>query len=1066
MITPSEFYRQRRPEYFSDSSFKHECTLSREVFAFELSKVSTYQKQDNFETLCRRLAEKLITPNLIPQVGPTGGGDGKTDSETYPVSDEISERWFVPDNGWEKDEKWAFAFSAKADWRGKVRTDVKKIVATEREYNRIYFISNQLIPSKNRKNAQDVLSKEFNIDLTILDGQWIIDKLFDNNLILIAVEALNLSDEYRQRVRKIGSNDTQREQELDEIEQKITNSKRYFKYDHQLVEDALHAAILSRMLEKPRFEVEGRFDRALRLSTEVGNLNQQLEIHYQRAWTYINWYDDFEQFLGEYKKYRDKFKIISIRNVEQLQTLFMLIHGLSRNGIVELNQFGIEYDDERKFYTQQLEMIVETKEGTCIEHLSRTYLQLHSLLDAIDKSEDSSNCIGRLTDLLKDSTKYLGYPFNGIFKLIVELGALLPASRAYDEMVDVIASLTETRSSEIASGKQFLIRGQQKLDSKRSKDAITFYGKAVAKLSKFETQDVMWHAYIGLGIAYQEQGLIWASGTCFITALSISLADWYRENHISKYAVMSARYIVMNEICIGRFAVFLAWHELLHILSQQIETVEKHLENHTYIDSCLACRILNCTPDETTSIGVLPDLLGINEFYIAEGACLFKLGQSAEVLSKEKKTGYLTELTPTEYFGMLRGQPLSDHFCSHSQTEDASLVEYHTSLLGLKVSVVCEQGSIEHQLAAETILAVLESFFATSAAEVFPLSEHIRIIVENDSAVESFEIESSSSRAKYILRINTFYFADEHIGGEWDKINEFIARVLTDHFHLPDYEAYLEKLFLQDDVTGRMMHTLNHAKQIRYSLGNKIKFLLSDWMREESTSEYENLNTDVFQSPVDTPKWDIPMPNIEDTPHSMMKVQTVIDAKLWDRAKWKAFGVFGDEHGIGACLVFENEEVGISIFEEWRERIGLVDKDELIRVSIIRGVSKTHPHWYRVHLTINRNALQFKPGLRITTISRYMEACPKTPEHLNKLERGYLQYGTYRFCPSKFSEIAQGIVPLTKYAILKKSLEFREAWQIGKNDVDSVAVSNLTEPIVPGKLDKDKIPIFDIINDI
>jgi len=27
---------------------------------------------------------------------PVGGGDGKTDADTYPVSGEVSERWFVP----------------------------------------------------------------------------------------------------------------------------------------------------------------------------------------------------------------------------------------------------------------------------------------------------------------------------------------------------------------------------------------------------------------------------------------------------------------------------------------------------------------------------------------------------------------------------------------------------------------------------------------------------------------------------------------------------------------------------------------------------------------------------------------------------------------------------------------------------------------------------------------------------------------------------------------------------------------------------------------------------------
>ncbi len=63
---------------------------------------------------------------MIPQVGPTGGGDGKTDSETYPVSPSISDRWFVPENGWNKNEKWAFAISAKEAWKGKAKGDIKK----------------------------------------------------------------------------------------------------------------------------------------------------------------------------------------------------------------------------------------------------------------------------------------------------------------------------------------------------------------------------------------------------------------------------------------------------------------------------------------------------------------------------------------------------------------------------------------------------------------------------------------------------------------------------------------------------------------------------------------------------------------------------------------------------------------------------------------------------------------------------------------------------------------------------------------------------------------------------
>jgi len=41
----------RRPELFSDSEIITQVTLQKEVLAYELSKISRNQKQDEFETL-------------------------------------------------------------------------------------------------------------------------------------------------------------------------------------------------------------------------------------------------------------------------------------------------------------------------------------------------------------------------------------------------------------------------------------------------------------------------------------------------------------------------------------------------------------------------------------------------------------------------------------------------------------------------------------------------------------------------------------------------------------------------------------------------------------------------------------------------------------------------------------------------------------------------------------------------------------------------------------------------------------------------------------------------------
>jgi hypothetical protein len=158
--------RARRPYLFSDSEKTTEVALTSEVLSHHLDTLTNQKAEYVFEGFAVRLAEKFIAPNLRPQTGPTGGGDGKTDSETYPVSPEIAERWFVADI-LEASQRWAFAFSAKRDWRSKVRSDVKEIIGADRGYQHIYFVTNQYAPARQSAEVQDALAKEYGVPVTI-----------------------------------------------------------------------------------------------------------------------------------------------------------------------------------------------------------------------------------------------------------------------------------------------------------------------------------------------------------------------------------------------------------------------------------------------------------------------------------------------------------------------------------------------------------------------------------------------------------------------------------------------------------------------------------------------------------------------------------------------------------------------------------------------------------------------------------------------------------------------------------------------------------------------------------
>lgn len=114
-LLPSEFMRWRRPECYSDSEASIAYELDPKLLEYTLDSITSRNEHHDFELFCRHLCQRAICPNLRPATGPEGGGDGKVDTETFPVSDEITTLTYIgtPQPG---DERWGFAFSAKKQW--------------------------------------------------------------------------------------------------------------------------------------------------------------------------------------------------------------------------------------------------------------------------------------------------------------------------------------------------------------------------------------------------------------------------------------------------------------------------------------------------------------------------------------------------------------------------------------------------------------------------------------------------------------------------------------------------------------------------------------------------------------------------------------------------------------------------------------------------------------------------------------------------------------------------------------------------------------------------------------
>ncbi len=1063
-MTPSEFYKQRRPEFFSDSKIVTQITLPREVLAYELSKISTNQKQDEFETLCRKLAEKFISPNLIPQVGPTGGGDGKTDSETYPVSESISSRWFTPENGWNKDENWAFAISAKEEWKGKAKGDVKKIVETNRGYTRVYFVSNQLISSKKKKDAQDEFIKEFNIDVVILDGEWILEKIYNYDLIDLVVDSLNLSSVYKSEQKRFGSNDVQRLKELEALEQNISNPNRYSKYDFQLVEDALESAILSRMVEKPRDEVEGKFDRALRFCKTTHNKRQLMRIYYQRAWTCINWYDDCPAFVEYFNKFKEYISVeSSMVDIEDYFTLFLSLYNLSVMEICNLEELNIEI--EKQDIYNILVNIKENKGRPTSSLMSRTHLAFLKLIYKEDLKDIKDSFI-ELSNILFESKSFLDYPFETTLKMIEEIGKSFPNLKEYDELIDTVARLSEKRNSELASGIIFLKRGMQKLEHGYNKESIVYLGKSILKLAKEETSNYMYFSLLGLGMAYRNLGLIWASNNCYVSACNFSFKLSDEKGTISEKTYRAVKEILTNEFFIGRIPLILTWHEMFLLFHNnlQIEDSEEEIPFINLVDGIFSTRLIHTENTVDDKMQYLPDMLTNQELWLSQDTILYKQGYINVCMNEREDIPNENELD--KFYQMVGNQPFVEQMLYETDFMSEDNLSIYSNLLGCRIQVNFSK-DIQMLLVSETLLAFFEGFMGTSLSEIHSHREKIIINVIKNTNNDKTYFEYNEEYYEYSfytkLKGNPLLLRD--------VIMKFSIDILGRNFLINNFEAHFTNLFKQEEVNERLSLIFGHKDNVLNILGGKPKLFFDDWINYYKPSQYVMKRETPVLFNYELITKDISKKHkkedMEEIAHNKIVTHTIIDMPLWDNAKWKGFGfAFHPTEGMYVVIAFENIEYGKKIFDKWIEKLGKIDKENLINIIIIKGIDKDNPFWYKVMIDKNEETIKSVLSDGVARIlSRFHKMNAENPENLNNLIHGFKHFKKYKLIPASIDNNGK-IEPIFDKAIVKTSLIMKNAWEIGVHDLARSVIQRDDNPIIPDEHKKDApiLAVLDAIN--
>lgn len=1059
-----DFMRARRPQLYSDTLHLEVSDMDRRQFEFHLQTLTSRKEETAFENFARVLAEKELCPNLIPQTGPTGGGDSKVDTETYPVAQAIATLWYEG-NPASADQRWGFAVSAKAVWKPKARSDVAKIVATGRSYALIYFISNQSIKDKDRAETEDAFTTEFGVQVRILDRSWIVEKVVRHRRWDVVAETLQF-ELTSKVVSTPGPLDAGRLRDLVALDKRIEAASASA-VTLELVEVSLQSALLARGLDRPRHEVDGRFDRAERLARMTGSRQRQ-RIWYQKAWTALWWFNDLDEAVRIYDLLAPEVLPSEwIWDIDDLVNLWLAL------------QAGKAPDKARTSALRDaLQRHANDKSKETSSLWAQTQLLQMDLFAVMQEKRDLQPTLAAMRQVLGKVRRQIEFPIEPIVRIVRELAKVIGDSLGYDELLDAVIEIERERNGDRAAGELRLQRGMQKLERKKAYDAIDDLAQAQILLAQEDSRDEFIAALCGTGLAYESAGLLYAARANLVSALDRCLYSWFKEGAIDRRALPLLKKLAWLELQLGRVPYVLAWVKwfgpILVALSLTEEETKELEQEVQAIDRVLGILILRTAHGDWVSLTRLPDLLSTMGLEMSRAASLFMLGHEDKVRAEYGVADDDLNQYASKWLAAPAGQDLPKQPSWHFGTTIMTTV-----ILGCLVEVVA-RGGITSALLGESIIGFLEAFYSTAVRTRRLLSPRERLVIEvrqSEAAKPPFvhrHVEDDCGETTLIVTHPVSSAADL-VGEDFERpMIELFARV-TYEMQLGVEQQDLEEMFAKYRAQDRAFHVARSIIPVTNILGNSPAGRADDWVQDGTLAEYSLIREKawipamVATAPVAHPLEKDSTVSAGQPPehlfgadavlHRDIRVMSPIILPLWDKAMWKGTGVTlpqapGEVVPPVMALAFENFDAGQKIFRGWRKMVGEANRDGWLSVTVITGIRRDSPFDYRVAIGISETYMKAAAaGNRLFAMAyRMHDMTPSSSRNLDVLQDHFRRAGFVFLMPVAFNPASLGIKMTREnfeLGIKLSHLEFIPAWQVEENSPLIAAMRGVTDPMLP-----------------
>ncbi len=477
---------------------------------------------------------------------------------------------------------------------------------------------------------EDELRNDCGVSVTILDREWILDRVFSHGHKDLAFECL-AAGEHDPNSVKLGPNDFKKQQALTDIEKSLARMGVTRPDYTKAVSDTYEAATLSRSLERPRHETEGRFHRAIEFAKKYGTKYQHLRAIHQFAWTRFWWFDDVEGAQDLYEQIEEiAFATRHSEHVSKVCNLYSLLAGQVLLGLQDSETLKLPERSSR-LKTKLAELAADKSRPNNALYAEALLWLFQINENALGGNRHNFDDIWIGLSSVIDRAAGLGeFPAEMLDSVVEALLPLAPVSAEFDKLVEKLAEFMAERSKELKAARIYLSQGERKLDAEKPIDGIKFLGRAVVNFMKEESRGEQGHALYCLAVGYRGAGLLWAARGAAMGAITQVCAQAEQDGEMPVEAVRTFCLFTMIALQLGHVADFLGGIQFLYAANNVMPLGDASRERLSKeiieFDQLLSCLFSVVATDSITLLTELPDILETLNLVTARMVLLYRLG--------------------------------------------------------------------------------------------------------------------------------------------------------------------------------------------------------------------------------------------------------------------------------------------------------------------------------------------------------------------------------------------------------------------------------------------------------